>query len=575
MVEEAVELGLGKRLELNGNIVTQLEEGFEAAVRDELRGIETAAEQAPAVAAHFGHQQRSHGVLSIGGDQRRERRKRQRLQPRHRQLHLAEIDPAVGARGKLLSVLGGAEPADALAEHEIELIDAADCVGGIRVHSHAHAAHAVVRARRFVREVEEYAAVIAPEPQSADVEITLARANDRVAQSRFGVEASRPVVQELELFGSGVPESVARGGEVGQAFSRQHLPVVRGVVLQLARLECAGRGQRQSLMAAEKMVEGGAGQKFQRTLRRGTAIVDPGEKIDRLFRDLDHEDRGADLPRMRLDAVLELEPRQVARQQEIALDGADIDRALGGDPGGVVRKKVTIGGKLWRPLDRLDVAFHHLDLDHGAVRIEFLHRHDGAREHIAVAAVFCGNALGKIVDRLQRDRLADEIGVELGQLRVAVDRGADDANLTDDELGLRRARRGFDPRHRDRRTARLRQRYRRPFESLAFPARLDAGRDDLRTRRNDLCRGGEWNADHRQSRRDGAYAGRHLPDPSTNRAEFYGWGEGRAIAGRRFQRSRFDNFCRCLNKVTPVGRDAVAASRAIWAARVDKYQFNG
>src|SRR5215510_5448030 len=432
MVEEAVELRLGKRLKLNGNVVTQLEERFEAGVRDELRGIETAAEQAPAIAAHFGHQQRGEGKLSIGGDQGREAgEQRQRRQPRYRQLHLAEIDPAVGARGKLLPVLSGAEPADALAEHEIELIDAADRVGGIRVHSHAHAAHAVVRARRLVCEIEEYAAVIAPEPQPADVEIALARANDRVAQSRFGVEASRPVVQELELFGSGVPESVARGGEVGQAFSRQHLPVVRGVVLQLARLECAGSGQRQSLMAAEKIVEGAAGQKFQRTARRRTAIVDAGEEINGLPRDLDHEDRGADLARMRFDAVLELEPRQVARQQEIALDSADIDRALGGDPGGVVRKKLAIGGKLWRPLDRLDVAFHHLDLDHGAVRIEFLHRHDGAREHIAVAAVFGGDVLGKIVDRLQRDRLADEGGVDRSQLRVAVDRGANDANLTD------------------------------------------------------------------------------------------------------------------------------------------------
>src|SRR6266478_3599096 len=68
MVEEAVELRLGNSLQFKGNIVTQLEEGFEAAVRDELRGIKTAAEQAPAVSAHFGHQQRSHGVLSIGGD---------------------------------------------------------------------------------------------------------------------------------------------------------------------------------------------------------------------------------------------------------------------------------------------------------------------------------------------------------------------------------------------------------------------------------------------------------------------------------------------------------------------------
>src|SRR5262249_56436894 len=143
----------------------------------------------------------------------------------------AEIDPAVDARRKVLSVLGGAEPADALAEDELELIDAADRVGGIRVHSHAHAAHAVVRARRLVREVEENAAVIAPEPQPADVEIALARADDRVTQSGFGVEASRPVVQDLELFRSGVSESVAGGGEIGQTFARQALPLVRGVIL--------------------------------------------------------------------------------------------------------------------------------------------------------------------------------------------------------------------------------------------------------------------------------------------------------------------------------------------------------
>src|SRR5262249_20036202 len=77
------------------------------------------------------------------------------------------------------------------------------------------------------------------------------------------------------------------------------------------------------------------------------------------------------------------------------------------------------------------------------------------------------------------------------QLRGGVDRGADDANLTEDELGLGGARRGFDAGHRDRGTARLRQRHGGPLESLAFPARLVAGRHDLRTRRNDLCDGGE------------------------------------------------------------------------------------
>src|SRR6266481_2680225 len=132
----------------------------------------------------------------------------------------------------------------------------------------AHAAHAVVRARRFVREVEEYAAVIAPEPQAADVEVALARADDGVAQSGFCVEASRPVLQDLELFRSGPSESIAGGGEIGQTFARQHLPIVRGVILQLPRLERAGCGQRQRLVAAEQIVEGGAGQIFQRTARR-------------------------------------------------------------------------------------------------------------------------------------------------------------------------------------------------------------------------------------------------------------------------------------------------------------------
>src|SRR5436190_14396339 len=96
-----------------------------------------------------------------------------------------------------------------------------------------------------------------------------------------------------------------------------------------------------------------------------------------------------------------------------------------------------------------------------------------------------------IVDRLQRNRLADDIGIELGQLRGGVDRGADDADLPDDELGLGAPRPGFDTRHRDGRTAWLRQPYRWPFESLALPARLVAGRNDLRAEWNDLRDGGE------------------------------------------------------------------------------------
>src|SRR5215831_6527953 len=127
------------------------------------------------------------------------------------------------------------------------------------------------------------------------------RADDGIKQSGFCVEASRPVFQDLELFRSGPSESIAGGGEVGQAFARQHLPVVRGVILQLARLECAGGGQRQSLMAPEQIVEGGAGQIFEWPARWCAAIVGAGGEINRLQRDLDHEDRGADLGRMRLD----------------------------------------------------------------------------------------------------------------------------------------------------------------------------------------------------------------------------------------------------------------------------------
>ena len=49
----------------------------------------------------------------------------------------------------------------------------------------------------------------------------------------------------------------------------------------------------------------------------------------------------------------------------------------------------------------------------GAVGIELLRRHDRAREHVAVGAVFGGDAPGRVVDRLQRDLAADEVGVEL------------------------------------------------------------------------------------------------------------------------------------------------------------------
>ena len=106
--------------------------------------------------------------------------------------------------------------------------------------------------------------------------------------------------------------------------------------MQLLRPERAGSGERERVVAMQEIIDGGTGQKLQRTPGRSAAIVDAGKEINRLVRDLDHEDRSPDLGWMRLDAVLELEAGQVTRQQEIALNGADIDRTLGGDPPGIV-----------------------------------------------------------------------------------------------------------------------------------------------------------------------------------------------------------------------------------------------
>ena len=54
MVDETVQLGLGELPSIAmGNVVAQLGQHLDAGVGDELRGIEGAAEQAPAIAAQF------------------------------------------------------------------------------------------------------------------------------------------------------------------------------------------------------------------------------------------------------------------------------------------------------------------------------------------------------------------------------------------------------------------------------------------------------------------------------------------------------------------------------------------
>src|SRR5438309_78920 len=69
LVEKAVELRQAKCRKLNGNIVAQLEQGLDAAVRDELGRVKTAPKQPPAIAAQLRYQERGHRVLPVHRDQ--------------------------------------------------------------------------------------------------------------------------------------------------------------------------------------------------------------------------------------------------------------------------------------------------------------------------------------------------------------------------------------------------------------------------------------------------------------------------------------------------------------------------
>ena len=80
VVREGVELRARELLDPGREVVAQFAERRPAMVADHLRGIEGAAEEAPAVAALLGHQQRREGVLRVGRDERREIPE-QRLQP--------------------------------------------------------------------------------------------------------------------------------------------------------------------------------------------------------------------------------------------------------------------------------------------------------------------------------------------------------------------------------------------------------------------------------------------------------------------------------------------------------------
>ena len=114
---------------------------------------------------------------------------------------------------------------------------------------------------------------------------------------------------------------------------------------------------------------------------------------------------------------------------------------------------------------------------------------------------------GEIVDRLQRDA-SRRSGRHRARRAARGCRPSRRRSLMPRRISvdLGGARRSLDAGQRDRAAAGLRQRHGGDAESLALPARLLAGR-------NDLGNGSERNADHRQSRRDRGKRRRTLTPP--------------------------------------------------------------
>src|SRR5207248_3434349 len=105
-----------------------------------------------------------------------------RLQPRVGELELAEVGAAVGTRVERVDGIGGAEPVDALAEGDVELVDAAKAIRQIGVSPDTGAAQAIARAGRRIGIVENDAVGIAHESKSGEGEIAFARSNHWIAQ---------------------------------------------------------------------------------------------------------------------------------------------------------------------------------------------------------------------------------------------------------------------------------------------------------------------------------------------------------------------------------------------------------
>jgi hypothetical protein len=219
---------------------------------------------------------------------------------------------------------------------------------------------------------------------------------------------------------------------------------------------------------AEDIVERHVAEIFERSALPRAAVVDAAEEIDRLLDHLDHQGRGGGIALRSAQRGAEFQARQVAGEQHIAFDGADVRRPVGDDLRRVAGEEIAVALQLRWPDDFVDIAFHHLDAHHGAARLKLLRRHDGARQHVTVGAVFLGDAPGKLVDRGERHRSADQVAVERGELVAGIDGRADDAHVANDELDVFGTGRGDGAGKGNRRAARLRARRRRRRELLAL-----------------------------------------------------------------------------------------------------------
>src|SRR6185437_8548441 len=137
------------------HVVAQLDDALEAVVAEKLGWIIGATEEAAAIAALLGDQERRERVLAVDRAERRDRAV-DRLRAAQRCLDLLEIDAAGEARRRRrvdggrrqVGVCGAAEPLDALAEGEVDLVDAAEAVSPVAVSFEAEAAQAILLERR-------------------------------------------------------------------------------------------------------------------------------------------------------------------------------------------------------------------------------------------------------------------------------------------------------------------------------------------------------------------------------------------------------------------------------------------